>query len=235
MRCGIRELIEFPIANLQLRSVTLNFLLRVFAFGDVHDRAEHKHAVVGLDRIQTNFHREFAAVLAQSKQVTTGAHPPRRGRRKKAVAMVRVLRAKPFRNQRFDGPPDQLIAAITERSLRFRVHQNDQAGAVDHDHGCRSRFDRQAKTSFQDLALGDVHHRAEHEHAVVGLDWIQTNLHREFATILTQPKQVAARPHPSRRGRREKAVAMVRVLRAKPLRYQHFHRPSEQLIAAITK
>ena len=66
-------------------------LFQALARGDVDDGRQHHRAFVGLDGIQADLDREFAAVLLQAVQVAAGAHRAGHGRGEEGAAQVRVV------------------------------------------------------------------------------------------------------------------------------------------------
>jgi len=45
------------------------------------------------------------------------------------------------------------------------------------------------------LAIGDIHDRREHHGAVINLDWVETDLHRKLAPVLSDAIEVAPCAH----------------------------------------
>ena len=52
----------------------LQSCLRLFALGDIANRAGDEHAVLGLEQTQANLNRKFASILAQTVQAEIHAH-----------------------------------------------------------------------------------------------------------------------------------------------------------------
>ncbi len=162
-----RGAFEHPALQLAIQQV--DFAFGALALGDVDDRAKHPGTVVGLDGVQADLHRKFAAALSQPAQIPACSH--RAGPR-----LVHELRPvcgmfAPISegNQDIHFLADQLVAPVPEELLRLVVDQNDFALRVRHDHGARGRLDNQPEHLLGPLALGDIDDRAEHPDPFIGL------------------------------------------------------------------
>ena len=91
------------------------------------------------------------------------------------------------------------------------------------------------EVSFRPLALGDVDNGTQDPYAALGLDGIETDLHRELGAVLVQAVKVAADAHGTCVRIGEEAGAIGGVLAPKALRDQDLHGLSLQLFAAVAE
>src|SRR5260370_1270176 len=124
-----------------------------FTFADIADRAGDERALLGFERAQADLDGEFRAVFAPAVKLQPGAHRAHFGIGEIAVAMVRMLVAKPRRNQHLDRVAEQLVASVAEELLGLRIDQRDAAVATDDHHSVRRRFEQRAKlvVRFDDM------------------------------------------------------------------------------------
>jgi hypothetical protein len=86
-----------------------NFFLDLLPLGDVHDGAEDQEALLGLDRVEADLDREFAAVLAPAAQVASHPYGPRLRVGEEAGPVLGVLGPEAFRDQHLHQLPQQLV------------------------------------------------------------------------------------------------------------------------------
>jgi len=115
--------------------------LHVLALRNVDDRGDDLDPIGGLNGVERDFEREFAAILAQAVQIVARAHRPPGRSGQESGAMRQMGAAKALGQQHVDAAAEQLVAAITERPFGLDVHQFDDALAVDHDHRGRRGFE----------------------------------------------------------------------------------------------
>jgi hypothetical protein len=132
---------DFAEQQLLFLQRRLDAVLPLLALGNVEDGRQHHRPLVGLDRIEADLDREFAAVLAQTEEVAAGVHRSRARIAEKCAAPRRIAVAEPLRRQHFDGLAEQLGARITEHALRLRIDHFDAAGRIDHHHRIGRRLD----------------------------------------------------------------------------------------------
>ena len=64
------------------------------------------------------------------------------------------MRSKSLWNQHLDALAQQFLARVAEQSFNLRIHQNNRAAFVHHQHSDRRRLQRQPKLLVGSLALG---------------------------------------------------------------------------------
>ena len=117
-------------------------ILQPPAFADIDHRADHGYPLIGLDRIQADFQRKFAAILAQAEQLAPGAHHPCLRPLQKVGAKQLVTAAEALGNQHLHRPAEHLVARIAKTGFGLRVDQRNQAVAVDLHHRSRRCFEQ---------------------------------------------------------------------------------------------
>src|SRR6516225_4908270 len=91
------------------------------------------------------------------------------------------------------------------------------------------------KRSLGGLALGDVDNRSEYHESLIGLDRVQADLDREFATVLLAAEEIAPEPHRPWPRIGEKTGTHFHVTTAESFRNEHFYGLTQQLGARIFK
>src|SRR5208282_6267335 len=89
------------------------------AVADVADRTQDEHSILGGDRAETDFHREFRAVAPPAGEIEVRSHPSRLRCFREVLAMMVVLAAIALRYQDFDLLPNQFVAGIAKQRLRL--------------------------------------------------------------------------------------------------------------------
>src|SRR5439155_12200546 len=115
---------------------------------------------------ETDFHREFASILAQSVQLQTRPHGTRARSAEKAGAVAGMLAAKTLRDQNLDFLAEELLAGITEQLLGLRVHEHDAAITIDNDDGVGRGFQQTLEFLFRPLAVANIPNRAHRQRAL---------------------------------------------------------------------
>src|SRR5260370_1239258 len=90
--------------------------------------------------------------------------------------MVRMLVAKPLRNQHLDRVAEQLVASVTEEFLGLRVDQRDAEVATEDQLRVRRGFEQVVYLVLGPLTLGDIADRAGDERALLGFERAQADL-----------------------------------------------------------
>ena len=85
-----------------------------FAIRDIADGTADKPALRRLQRTQTDLHRKFFAVLAQTVEVDTRAHLANARLGHVSGPMPRMLVTKSLRHQDLDPTPQQLAALVAK-------------------------------------------------------------------------------------------------------------------------
>jgi hypothetical protein len=146
--------------------------------------------------------------------------------------MDRTLAKKPsLRDQHFHRLAQQLAPGKPEQALGLGIHHQDPPLSIDEDHGVRGRFEERPEQGLRPLPIADVANGAHREHAVLGFQGAQADLHRKLAAILSEAEEREARPH--RAGSRVGEIPGAGVTTPESLRYQDFKRLPKQLIAAV--
>ncbi len=96
-------------------------LFGFFAFGNVANGAHRQRALLGLQRAETDFHREFDAILAPAVKLQPRAHRASARLGKIVRAMSHVAAAIALWQQHFDGLAAQFDAVVTEESFGLAV------------------------------------------------------------------------------------------------------------------
>ena len=107
----------------QLIALLRHLRLQCPAWGDIDDGRQYSGALGSIDRIEADFERHFATVLAPAVQIATDTHRPCGGRLEEAVTIVGMGGAVRLGNQDVDGAAQQLFAGVAEYPLRLRVEQ----------------------------------------------------------------------------------------------------------------
>src|SRR6516165_9772218 len=90
-----------------------------------------------------------------------------------------------------------------------------------------------SERSLVRFAFGNIDHCSKHHKALIGLDWVQADLDREFATVFLATEQIAPGPHWARSRLGKKCLAQPRVITAEPFRDEHFYPLPQKLGARI--
>src|ERR1700751_3130113 len=101
------------------------FCFGLLALRNVGNRAQNDHAFLGLNRADSEFYRELAAVLPPGGQIPVSTHGSRCARGGKACPIGRGLTAKSLRYEKFDGLAKEFLASITEQFFGACVYQPD--------------------------------------------------------------------------------------------------------------
>ena len=115
------------------------------ALADIHDHGEDQQAFPKADRIKLDLDREFAAVLAHTRQFA--ADPGLAALRPFAEAGAHsyVVGAHIGRHQLFHRLTQQFLAPVAEQLLDFAIDHDDGAAAIDHHHAARAGLDGKAE------------------------------------------------------------------------------------------
>src|SRR5205814_1536550 len=154
------------------------------ALADVADRAGDQHPLLGLERAQTDLHRELRAVSPQPVELEARPHGAHPRLLEVGEAVLRVVAAEALGDEHLHGLAEELVPAIAEQSLRLRVHQDDPSRALDHDHRVGSRLQEPAELPLDLLAVRDVADDARDDHPVPSLERGEADLGRELAAVL---------------------------------------------------
>ena len=114
------------------------------AFRDVDDGGKHSPGTIARDRIQSDFHREFAAILPASAEVTARAHRPSFRRVHIGIAQLSMSLRFWTGHQNLDLPAQKLRTRITEQLLRARVDSAYDSLFIDHDNAVGRGFNEHA-------------------------------------------------------------------------------------------
>ena len=130
--------------------------------GDVADVGGDQDAVVGLQRTERDLDRELGAVLAPREEIQLRPHRPDVRLAQEPGAVVAVLLQEARGDQDLDRPADDLLPAIAEQHLDLRVHQDDDAVAVDHDHRVGGSLEQPAEVGRGPCTFVVRHHLRPH-------------------------------------------------------------------------
>ena len=168
------------------------------ALADVADRAGDQHPLLGLERAQTDLHRELRAVSPQPVELEARPHGAHPRLLEVGEAVLRVVAAEALGDEHLHGLAEELVPAIAEQSLRLRVHQDDPSRALDDDHRVGSRLQEPAELPLDLLAVRDVADDARDDHPVPSLERGEADLGRELAAVLAAAGEVQAHAHRAR-------------------------------------
>ena len=90
------------------------FFCDSLAVADVADRAQHEPSLLGGDRTETDFYREFRAIAPPAVEIQVRSHASGLRRLREVLAMMVVLGAIALRNQHFDLLADQFVAVVAK-------------------------------------------------------------------------------------------------------------------------
>ncbi len=113
------------------------------AFADIDDGAEHHDIAVNRQRIEADFDRELAAVLAPPEKLAPGSEMAGVGAQHESAALARMFVAQFIGQQNFDRPAKQFLAPVAEQAFDFSVDHHDGAVAADEHHAARGSLDRE--------------------------------------------------------------------------------------------
>src|ERR1051326_1162373 len=227
----LHAMVDLAEQRLLLPQLRLNQLLGTAAIGDVANDAHHEHALIGVERTETDLDRELRAVALAPGERTSRAHRARARIGEIRTAIVDVRFAKSFRHEPFERRADQLFARVSEHPLRLRVDDDDFAGAVDDDDAVWRRFEQSAKTLLRAALRRHVADDADDERAVRSLDRTQTDLNREFRAVAAPAAEVASESHRTRTGSVGVAATVLLVRRAIALGNEKLDGTAEELFA----
>ena len=147
-RAQARHVKQFGVQFLQPPLGLSEHRFGCLALGDVDDRGQHHQAFVGLDRVQPDLHREFAAVLFEPIKLAAGAHRPGARLSVKSLAQSGMVFPVAGRNERFDGLAEKLVSRVAEHALGLGIDHDDRTGSLHHDHRAGRRLDDQPEPLF---------------------------------------------------------------------------------------
>ena len=193
MRGHVGKLRQFLVRAVELLHLLQKLRFGVLAGGDVVHRHRQQGALGGLQAAQHDLHGESASILAASMDLD----PPRDVPRVASSRDSEVVRDHQFhgflRQQAPRGPPHQLIAAVSELSLRLQVHEDDLPGQGHQHHRIGSRLEQPAVPAlhlsqmlFCVLAHADVADGRRHQDSLRAIQWAQADLDGELGAILAQ-------------------------------------------------
>src|SRR5208337_2441851 len=84
------------------------------AIADVADRTQDEHAILGGDRTETDFHREFRAIAPPAREIEVRSHAARLRCFREVLAMMVMLAAIALRDKYFDLLPNQFVAGVAK-------------------------------------------------------------------------------------------------------------------------
>src|SRR5205085_11590351 len=113
------------------------------------------------------------------------------------IAIVNMGWAKTLRHEQLDRFAEQLLTRVAKHPLRLRIDDDDFSARVDDDDSIRRRLEQTAKSRFRLSLRRNVANDADDQPAAAGVDRAETDLNREFATIVAASPEIAAEPHRS--------------------------------------
>ena len=128
-------------------------VLRAFAFGHVPHGGRDELALDSIDRRETDFGRKLRLILAQAKEVETGAHGAGVRVREIPGPVLRVSFPVARRHQHLYRLAYELRATVPEETLRLSVDEAHAAVAADDDHGIGRGFEEIGERDLDRLVL----------------------------------------------------------------------------------
>ena len=206
----------------RIQFANLFFGLATVAY--VANRTGNESASRRFQRTQTDFDREFGAVLAAAEKFEARAHLARLRRIGVQAAMANVLAVKPLGHQHLDRLAYHLFARIAEEAFGLRIDELDVTLGIDDHHRVGSRFQQIAESLFFFLALRDVADRAQDERLIAGFQGTQADFDREFRSVLAAAIEVQSGAHGTRARRLRVALPVPDVRSMIPLWYEALDR-----------
>ena len=111
--------------------------LNLLAIGNIDDPTQNQRRTCILKWRQTDFGREFSAILAPGKKNAPDTNRPRNRVIIKVLAQLRMTSSKALGNEDFYRGLNQIITAVSEQGFKFGVHVNYFTGLIYQCNRCR--------------------------------------------------------------------------------------------------